>query len=327
MSIRATTLDVLTRTRDALRAEAQAAAGNALLSKVEQDALAPSLLKDAAVAVRAQLGSGARVEVDAVVQEASRQLETLLGGVNTRGPSAVSQAEVRALHSVNADAGLRVARAYELITGKHIDLPTSGTTPLPPTPPPASGPLALSNLRFTPFGNAGMEVLASGNTLTLKGRAWLPATLELDVGARHVRLDFADPSGTNSSAMSVRTVIERLREALPELDLHVSSFLQGRAIFDFWPRGTAPRNPTPVYGMMYGFVMTGPLAAKMNRTDFTPGTNLTFRVDEKLYTVTARPGRVNSMDLIGDLARIMRADGRTVVCSNYGAMGSLRVSG
>ncbi|MCC7111131.1 MAG: hypothetical protein IT382_17690, partial [Deltaproteobacteria bacterium] len=130
MTVRATTLDVLTRTRDALRAEAQAAAGNALLSKAEQDALAPSLLKDAAVAVRAQLGSGARLEVDAVVLEASRQLEALLGGVNTRGPSAVSQAEVRALHSVNADAGLRVARAYELITGKHLDLPTSGTVPV-----------------------------------------------------------------------------------------------------------------------------------------------------------------------------------------------------
>lgn len=80
MTIRATTLDVLTRTRDALRAEAQAAAGNTLLSKAEQDALAPSLLKDAAVAVRAQGGSGARVEVDALVQEAARNLEALLGG-------------------------------------------------------------------------------------------------------------------------------------------------------------------------------------------------------------------------------------------------------
>lgn len=325
MTIRATTAEVLTRTRDALRAEAQTAAGNALLSKSEQDALAPSLLKDAAMAVRAQGGSGARVEVDALVLEASRQLEALLGSVNTRGPGAVSQAEVRALHSANADAGLRVARAYELITGKHLDLPTSGTTPVPPTPPPAGGPLALSNLSFTSGpGSAGMEALASGNTLTLKGRASLPATLELDVGTRHVRLDFAEPG---FSSYGVRTVLERLRDALPEFDLHVSSFLQGRAIFDFWPRGTAPKNPTPVYGMMYGFVMTGPLAAKLDRTDYTPGMNLTFRVDEKLYTVTARPGRLNSMQLIGDLASLMRADGRTVVCNNYGAMGSLRVSG
>jgi hypothetical protein len=329
---RATTTDVVSRVRDILREEAQQAAGNTLLSHAEQATLSNALLKDTAASMRIAGGAGARVAVDALVDAATDRVSVLLGRVNQTsgtGAATVSQQEIRDLAALDGSAAQLVAHAYQLITGRAVAV--DATEPATPTDPaPSSGPVELQNVRlvYQP-DNLSMEFAAAGNVLTVKGRARLPATIEIDVGARHLRLPFVAGTGAYPDAITVRHVIERLRAELPDLDLHVSSFLQGRAVIDFWPRGTAPQNATPVYGMCYGVEMTGPLACKMNADDLPLGTDLTFRVDEKLYTVTARAGRMNSMQLLADLASLMEADGRTVTFRNYGrmGMGSLSVTG
>ena len=125
MPIRASRSDVLSHVHADLLAEAEAAAGgNGVLSKAEQAAMPDGLLKKAAGWVREDGGAGTRVDVDAMVGKATRRMATLLGRVNQRsgaGAETISQREVQALHANDSEAGLRVARAYELITGKHID--------------------------------------------------------------------------------------------------------------------------------------------------------------------------------------------------------------
>jgi hypothetical protein len=128
-TIRASKSDVLSHVHGDLLAEAEAAAGaNRVLSKAEQAAMPEGLLKKAAGWVREDGGPGTRVDVDAMVFKAARRMATLLGRVNQRsgaGAEAVSQREVHALAAQDGEAGARVARAYELITGKHIDLTPS----------------------------------------------------------------------------------------------------------------------------------------------------------------------------------------------------------
>jgi hypothetical protein len=130
MPIRAYKNDVLSSVHAELRAEAEVAAGsNGILSRAEQAAMPDGLLKKAAGWVREDGGAGTRVEVDAMVAKATRRMATLLGRVNQRsgaGADTVSQREVQALHAMDNEAGARVARAYELITGKHIEFPPPG---------------------------------------------------------------------------------------------------------------------------------------------------------------------------------------------------------
>src|SRR4051812_28373208 len=118
-TVRAKTVDILAQLRTQLAADAAVAAGaNGRLSKDEQAALGGGdVLKAAADDVRAQSG---RVTVGPLVDAASLRVQTLLGGVNTRTPDFVSQTEVKRLAGVDADSGARVAKAFELITGKHI---------------------------------------------------------------------------------------------------------------------------------------------------------------------------------------------------------------
>lgn len=277
MTVRATTLDVISRARDALRADAQAAAGNALLSQSEQGGLAPGLLLDAAVAVRTQGGSGARVEVDALVMEASRQLEALLGTVNTSGPSAVSQAEVRALHRANADAGMRVARAYELITGRHIDLPTSGgptpppvtpppVTPPPVTPPPVAppvtppppGPAVGTRVAISSFSESPTPTMPWGRPSTLlpdgalqieRGAA-VPSNLSVTIGGQTftATIDGSERmSGRVSNLATPADVVEALRKALaPNYDLRVRAHASAGTIVEVYA-GKAPPPSAPTY--------------------------------------------------------------------------------
>jgi hypothetical protein len=146
-TIRAPLSTVLSTVRQQLETEAKEAAKNNLLSKSEQATLADGVLKEAAETIRQEGGSGARVDTDVLVEKATSRMEALIGSVNQPSGSGavfVSQAEVKALASAHPDAGVRVARAYELITGKKIDLggappvvtpdPVVPVDPVTPTP-------------------------------------------------------------------------------------------------------------------------------------------------------------------------------------------------
>jgi hypothetical protein len=137
MSVRASTAVVLDKVDRRLLRDARKVAGeNTLISRTEQAGLSDDLLKKAAENLRVRGGRGARVTVDALVGEASSQVRALLGQVNQGsgvGASLVSEREVRAVAALNQDAGRRVARAYELITGKRIVIAPSAlpaATPL-----------------------------------------------------------------------------------------------------------------------------------------------------------------------------------------------------
>ncbi|MCK6545843.1 hypothetical protein L6R52_08240 [Myxococcota bacterium] len=126
MPIRAPKNEILSAVQAALRAEAEAAAGgNGVLSRAEQAAMPDGLLEEAARKVREERGPGARVDVDAMAAKATRRTAALLGRVNQRsgaGAASISQREIQALHGIDAEAGVRVARAYELLTGKPVEL-------------------------------------------------------------------------------------------------------------------------------------------------------------------------------------------------------------
>ncbi len=353
MTVRATTLDVLTRTRDALRAEAQAAAGNALLSQLEQNGLAPGLLLDAAVAVRTQGGSGARVEVDALAVEASRQLEALLGAVNTSGPSAVSQAEVRALHGANADAGTRVARAYELITGRHIDLPTSGVptpppvtppvTPPPVTPPvtpPPPGPGVGTRVAITSFSQnptpalpyAGPTTLLPDGALQIERGAAVPSTFTLDVNGQTftATIDGSERmSGRIANVATPADVIEALRKALaPSYHLRLRSHTNGGSVVEVFA-GVAPppASPTYLYAEMRdangvkqynGLELRGPLRFVANHgVTLNAGDTLTLRIDDQVFTASATRAGQSIRGLIRSLRDQAVAAGRTIDLREY----------
>ena len=66
------------------------------------------------------------IAAPAEAQAAVAEVERLVDEVNTKGKGTLSKAEVLALVQKNAGAGARVARAYELITGKHLDIPATG---------------------------------------------------------------------------------------------------------------------------------------------------------------------------------------------------------
>ncbi len=155
--VRSATADILIRVNRRLAFDARSAAGsNNLVSRPEQDRLPDALMKNAADDLRAKGGRGARVEVDALVGEASGQIEALLRQVNQRsgtGASWVSAPEVRALLALNRDAGKRVARAYELITGKRITIPEEAQAS------------ALDAARIAQIASAARAVAMSGDMM------------------------------------------------------------------------------------------------------------------------------------------------------------------
>jgi len=331
-SIRAKTVDILAQVRTQLNADAQTAAGNALLSKTEQNGLVDGdVLKEVAPDVRTQDGS---VHVGPLVDAASARIQTLLGGVNTTTPDYVSKTEVKKLAGVDFGAATRVAKAFELITGKAIDL-----VPAKPAKPGSQSALPLANLAIGANGMMGLGGALNGNALELKGMGGAPGSIDLDVNGEHLHADFAagkQSLGGVGGAFDARNVVEGLRDALPgDLDMRVALVKPGSFVVDFWPKGQAPAvDNAPQYGVFVGppgtnVMMTGPLAVKLTSVPVPQGTTFSFRVDDKLYSATAQTSSATAAALCFDLKSQMEADGRTVVVKDYGLNNflSLRVTG
>ena len=205
--IRASLNTILQTVRQELARDAAHAAGNGLLSKDEQRSLGGGVLAEAAEELRAAAAPGARVTTDALVETASERIATLLGAVNQpsgTGASAVSQAEVRALVARHADAGQRVARAYELITGKRVDIPSStGIVPPPPGQP------ALSHV----MAAVAQSVEATLQTFDTNGSNTL-TLLEIDARSGLLADVARQTPGTPTIAAVTNHVMTRLTTSL-----------------------------------------------------------------------------------------------------------------
>jgi hypothetical protein len=176
-TIRAPLSTVLSTVRAEIEKEAKEAAGaNTLLSKNEQGQLKDSITKTTADDIRAAGGPGTTVTVDKLVDAASSKMAALIGSVNQAsgsGAASVSQAEVKALAAANPDAGVRVARAYELITGKSVSL--DGIIPLP-VPNDAVGELNAIHGAVVDFVKKELKKAAGTNDLlNATERASLPS--------------------------------------------------------------------------------------------------------------------------------------------------------
>ena len=126
-AIAAKTTDVLARVKAALIEEARVAAGTGgTISKAEEGALDAGLIKDSAAKLRA---AHLPVTALAVAADAAAGVAELLARVDTRGTGTLSKSEVLRLAAQDNPAGPHVVRAYELITGKHIDLPANPVSP------------------------------------------------------------------------------------------------------------------------------------------------------------------------------------------------------
>lgn len=345
---RASITDVLARIQSSLLEEATAAAGsNAALSVSEQSAMSAGVLKDAAAGVRdAKRAAGEIGRVD-VSEAAGAAYATVLGLVDSvnqssgSGGAALSQAEVRAIFATNADAGQRLARAYELITGKPVSLPSSSNPPpvTPPVTPPPATPLAFANVNVAPAFPMTFAMSVNGSSLSLSGLAQTPATVDVDVGGHHAHLDFPQFhvafNGTGNT-IDGRSIVEGVRAALAgTVDLRVASFTSGVLVVEAYPAGSAPPLQNgPIYGCAIWpnasrpgmFEMSGALAMKANTVPMSAGEGFSFRVDDKLYTATARTGSATTATLARDLKQQMEADGRTVVLKTYNGFFSLRVT-
>jgi len=176
-TVRAPLTTVLAKLRSEIEEEAKEAAGSSTtISKSEQHTLKDSVTKTIADEIRATGGPGTTVTVDALVDAASTKMAALIGTVNQAagsGASTVSQAEVKALAAANPDAGVRVARAYELITGKKVDL--EGIVPLP-VPSDMVGELNAVRDAVKDFVVRELEQAAGSNdVLSATERASLPS--------------------------------------------------------------------------------------------------------------------------------------------------------
>jgi hypothetical protein len=343
-TIRAKTTDVLAQVTATLRQEAAAAAGtNDLVSRDEQRALAPDL-QAAANDVRTAGGPGSRVAVDALVAEASSKVAALLGQVNQpsgSGAALVSADEVRALAALDPAAGARVARGYELITGRRVELPVGGPGAPPVVTPPVVTParaVALANAALTAATPFKTKAAIVGDQLQLDLRLGAPATFAVDVGGHPVRLSFAQRHVSHTGGVglvNVQDIIEGMRQALPNHDVRVASFVRGEAVVDVWPRGAVPAQSRPVYALAelsmpvvgFEFEMSGPLALKAGTQRTPAGTTLSFRVDDKVYTSTARGQADTTYTLAADVKRALESDGRSVDLRRYSNFFTMRVTG
>lgn len=134
-TVRASVSSVLAQLRAELEAEARRAAGsNSLISRAEEQQLGDSVTREAAAEVRAAGGAGSTVTVDALVDAAEARLRAFIDGVNQTsgaGAATLSQAEIQAVAATHPEAGQRLARAYELLTGKAVPLPAVVPPPAP----------------------------------------------------------------------------------------------------------------------------------------------------------------------------------------------------
>ncbi len=335
MATLATTTDVLSKVRQALAQDASAAAGNTVVSRPEQKNLPDLLMQTAADELRLAYGPGARVYVDALVTQAETKIANLLRLVNFTGPGVVAKKEVQQLAQLDQDAGRRVAKAYELITGRAIDL--SGVAPIanPPAAPPGV-PLLLANLHYTsPSEMSFAAELMSATAMTVKGVMSAPATFSLEVGGVPVTLTYPEFHGSIGGAgnsVSQRDVIEDLRA---HFDVAVSNWEKGMANVHLYPRGTAPAHEGgPIYaaGTWVGthsggpiLEASGPLGIKTTIADLNSGSTLRFRVDDKIFEATAQAGDT-MLQVLRNLRDQLQAAGYTaeVRGPSYGFV-SLRV--
>lgn len=116
---------VLVRVQTQLVKDALAATGTGgVLSRREQDQLQRGdVLLGAAQELRRNGGAGAMVRVDPLVDTAARKVVGALDAVDKkgRGQGKISRAEAREAVAAHGDAGLRIGRAFELLTGQKLE--------------------------------------------------------------------------------------------------------------------------------------------------------------------------------------------------------------
>ena len=116
---------VLTRVQTELVKDALAAAGKGgVLSKAEQDTLhRDDVLKNAAMELRRNGGKGTVVRLAPLVDAAAAKVIGALDGVDKpgRGKGKISRAEARQAVATKGDAGFRIGRAFELLTGASLE--------------------------------------------------------------------------------------------------------------------------------------------------------------------------------------------------------------
>lgn len=125
---------VLTRVQTQLVKDALAASGKGgVLSKAEQEKLdRDNLLKSAAMELRRNGGKGAQVRLAPLVDAAANKVIGALDGVDKsgRGKGKISLAEAREAVATKGDAGFRIGRAFELLTGASLEAKGSASPAL-----------------------------------------------------------------------------------------------------------------------------------------------------------------------------------------------------
>lgn len=334
----ARTPDVLSLVRAAVTVDAQAAANhNEFISKTEQAAMSAGLLKDTADEMRA--AGHSHVTATSVTELVTAKIAAVLGQVNQpsgSGATSVSQAEVRAAAALSPESGVRLARAYELITGRHIDV-AGNTAPVvtPPVVPPAGTPTGLQAITgATTTPGLGLT-LQTGGALLIDGGGLSGTSFSVDVGGRTISARIPDHrmSGRAGNVALVSDVVEALRTAAAAqgLDVRVTAHGGNKSTVELWPAGSAPPPPTqPTYlhagltdasgAYKQGLEVRGPL--RFQGSNWNPGDHLVVQLDGKRYDVV-----VGTTEPFGELRRQMQADGRTVDWRDYGSWGSFRVTG
>lgn len=116
---------ILTRVQTQLVKDALAASGKGgVLSKAEQEKLdRDDVLKSAAMELRRNGGKGAQVRLAPLVDAAANKVIGALDGVDKpgRGKGKISRAEAREAVASKGDAGFRIGRAFELLTGASLE--------------------------------------------------------------------------------------------------------------------------------------------------------------------------------------------------------------
>ncbi|MBI4815680.1 MAG: hypothetical protein HY791_05470 [Deltaproteobacteria bacterium] len=126
MSLRTAPRDqIVSRVATQVVKEAVAASGKGgVLSKAEQEKLKQSnLLRDAAQELRWAAGKGAVVRLDPWVDAAMAKVTGAVESVDKpgRGHGTISRAEARTAVATKGDAGARIGRAYEVLTGTTLE--------------------------------------------------------------------------------------------------------------------------------------------------------------------------------------------------------------
>lgn len=336
----ARTPDVLSLVRAAVAVDAQAAANhNAFISKTEQAAMSAGLLKDTADEMRA--AGHSHVTATDLSERVTSKIAAVLGQVNQpsgSGATSVSQAEVRAAAALSPETGVRLARAYELITGRHIDVAgnTGVVTPPVVTPPGGGTAVGLQPVTGTATTPGLGLTLQAGGALLIDGGGLAGTSFSVDVGGRTITARIPDHrmSGRVTNVAQSCDVVEALRTAsAPQgLDVRVVAHGAGKSTVELWPAGSAPPPPTPptyLYAEIndasgaykHGLEVRGPL--RFQGSNMNAGDHCIVQVDGKRYDILVGA----SGSPFADLRAALMADGRTVDWRNYGGMSAFRVTG